>query len=290
MVAPTFPEFLASIGRIGEAAVLADPTVDVIASGAARLQAVDDVNLDTLAALVTEKPEWIRVLGLAVGLGQEQLQITLYERFDTRSYGRLARKAREVVQVLDDLGLVQRILDERGRIYGYGDVLLERYGSRARAGRAIGRGKALEDAVEAIVAAQGLPHVMRTNFQGQAGRTAPCDLAIPAGGGEAAIVVGIKGFNSTGSKLTDARREIEEMAKVRLPRHFVLAVVDGLGWRSRKADLEAIHQLWVRHEIDGLYTQASLDQFGADVATAARLRAIVAGATPDGRPKLGEGG
>ncbi len=274
MVAGTFPTFLASIGRIGEAAVVADPTVDVIASGAARLQALDDVSVDTLAALVVENPAWIRVLGLAVGLGQEQLQVTLYERFETRSYVRLAAKAGEVVQSLDELGLVQRIVEERGRVYGYGDVLLERYGSRARASRAISRGKALEDAVEAIVIGQGLPHVMRTNFQGQAGRTAPCDLAVPAGGGEAAIVVGIKGFNSTGSKLTDARREIEEMAKVRLPRHFVLAVVDGLGWRSRRADLEAIHQLWITNQIDGLYTQASLDQFGGDVATAARLRGI----------------
>jgi hypothetical protein len=279
MVAPTFPEFLASIGRIGEAVVVADPTVDVIASGAARLQALEDVSVDTLTVVVTENPEWIRVLGLAVGLGQEQLQITLYERFETRSYARLATKAVEVVQTLDELGLIERVQDERGRTYGYGDVLLERYGSRARAGRAIGRGKALEDAVEAIVAGLGLPHVMRTNFQGQAGRSAPCDLAIPAGAGEAAIVVGIKGFNSTGSKLTDARREIEEMAKVRLPRHFVLAVVDGLGWRSRRADLEAIHQLWIRNEIDGLYTQASLGQFGTDVATATRLRGIAG--TPD---------
>ncbi len=278
MVATTFPEFLASIGRIGEAAVVADPTVDVITSAAARLQALDDVSIEALAGLIAENPEWIRVLGLGVGLGQEQLQITLYERFQTRSYPRLALKALEVVQALNEQGLVQRIENERGRTYGYGDVLIERYGSRARAGRAIGRGKALEDAVEAMVTGLGLPHVMRTSFQGQAGRIAPCDLAIPGGGGAAAVVVGIKGFNSTGSKLTDARREIEEMAKVRLPQLFVLAVVDGLGWRSRRADLEAIHQLWVRNEIDGLYTQASLDQFGADVATAARLRGIAGAA------------
>lgn len=274
MVAPPYVDFLASIGRIEEGAVVADPTADEIASGAARLQAIGDVTVDSLAEMVTENPEWIRVLGLAVGLTQEQLQMTLHLAFNTRSYARLARDSQAVVGALDALGLVERIRDERGRSYGYGDVLLERYGSRARAGRAIGRGRALEDSVEAIVTGLRLPHVMRTRFQGQGGRSAPCDLAIPGGDAEARIAVGIKGFNSTGSKLTDARREIEEMATTRLPRQVVLAVVDGVGWRSRQSDLKAIHQLWARDEIDGLYTQATLDQFRDDVAEAVRLLGI----------------
>jgi hypothetical protein len=49
-----------------------------------------------------------------------------------------------------------------------------------------------------------------------AGRTAPCDLAIP--GTDAVIVVAARGFDSTGSKLTDAVREVEEMTDVRLAR------------------------------------------------------------------------
>lgn len=274
MTASSFSDFLAGIGRIGDVSTVADPTVDVIASGVARLEALPDVTVESLAAFVTENPAWIRVLGLAVRLGQEQLQITLHQHFGTRSYTRLADQPVDVVLALDELGLVERVRADRVRAYGYGDVLLARYGSRATAGRAIGRGRALEDAVEAIVAGLRLPHSMRTRFQGQGGRTAPCDLAIPSGEGEARIAVGIKGFNSTGSKLTDARREIEEMAAVRLPRQVVLAVVDGLGWRSRQSDLKAIHHLWETDEIDGLYTQATLGQFRDDVAEAARLRGI----------------
>lgn len=271
MTAPAFDVFLESIGRIGDAAVADDPTMPVLRAGAARIQALPAVTVDSLAQVITENPEWIRLLGLAVGLSQEQLQVTLHQQFGTRSYARLARRPAAVVTTLDELGLLDRVGNERARTYAYSDILLARYGSRATAGRAIGRGRALEDAVQRIVRELRLPHVMRTTFEGQARRTAPCDLAIPKGGRDARIVVGIKGFNSTGSKMTDARREIEEMANVRLPTQVVYAVVDGLAWHSRQSDLRAIHQLWERREIDGLYAQATFDQFKDELADAARV-------------------
>ena len=83
-----------------------------------------------------------------------------------------------------------------------------------------------------------------------------------------------KGFDSTGSKLSDAVREIEEMAEVRLPRQYVFAVVDGLGWHRRQADLRRIFQLWRDQKIDGLYTVAMLADFRAaldDAATRATI-------------------
>ena len=83
-----------------------------------------------------------------------------------------------------------------------------------------------------------------------------------------------KGFDSTGSKLTDAVREIEEMADVRLPRQYVMAVVDGIGWKNRAADLRRIYALWQSQQIDGLYTLASLDRFRTDLTDAARLRGL----------------
>jgi hypothetical protein len=196
----------------------------------------------------------------------------------TRSYRIAAKHADVVVTALDALGLVERIIAERSRTYSYRDILLARYGSRATAGRAIGRGRALEDIAESVVNELGLPHTMRTRFVGQGNRTAPCDLAIPEGGSGARIVVGIKGFNSTGSKLTDARREIEEMAAIRLPRQYVLAVVDGLGWLGRQADLRRICDLLEDHELDGLYTQATMDQFRLDLSEAAGRLGIAANA------------
>lgn len=119
----------------------------------------------------------------------------------------------------------------------------------------------------------GLPYELRTRFQGR-GADAPCDLAIPEGGAAAQIVCAAKGFDSTGSKLTDAVREIEEMANVRAPAQFVLAVVDGIGWHRRQADLVKIFGLYETRRIDGLYSLAMLDDFRAEVDQAARLRAI----------------
>ncbi|ETW24051.1 hypothetical protein MGAST_10660 [Mycobacterium gastri 'Wayne'] len=82
-------------------------------------------------------------------------------------------------------------------------------------------------------------------------------------------------FDSTGSKLTDAVREIEEMADVRLPTQCIMAVIDGIGWKSRQADLRRIHFLWTNKQIDGMYTLSNLDQFRDDLALAARLRHLI---------------
>lgn len=269
MTTPTFEAFLGTIDRIGEATRLDDADLPELVEGAIRLQQLTEVTAESVVALVVENPKWTRLLGLVVGLSQESLYVTLSGLFGTRSYRVAAARAAELVAALDELGLLERLAAERGRTYEYSDILLARYASRATAGRAVGRGRLLEDAVEQVVAKLGLSHQMRTTFVGHAGRAAPCDLAIPSGGENARIVVGIKGFNSTGSKLTDARREIEEMALVRKPRQTVLAVVDGSGWLGRKSDLRAIHSLWAADEIDGVYTQQMLDQFRDYVADAA---------------------
>lgn len=74
--------------------------------------------------------------------------------------------------------------------------------------------------------------------RGRGGQTAPCDLAIPTGGAGARIVVAAKGFDSTGSKLTDAVREVEEIAERRL---YTLATLgrfrDDLGDAARRLGL-----------------------------------------------------
>ncbi|MFV0634905.1 hypothetical protein [Demequina sp.] len=89
------------------------------------------------------------------------------------------------------------------------------------------------------------------------------------------LVVAAKAFDSTGSKLTDAVREIQEMADVRMPRQYVMAVVDGIGWKSRVADLRRIHRLRETGAIDGMYTLAPLDVFHDDLEEAARLRRLI---------------
>lgn len=136
-------------------------------------------------------------------------------------------------------------------------------------------GRGLEDEVEAVIKALGLQPSMRGRFAGRDNRTAPCDFAIHGAGGEALIVGCVKGFNSTGSKLSDAVREVVQMADVRMPRQFVFAVIDGIGWLSRRADLERIYNLRRTDQIDGLYSLARLNEFRADLEQAARLRGLL---------------
>ncbi|MDP9341985.1 MAG: hypothetical protein M3Q23_07765 [Actinomycetota bacterium] len=279
MDAIPFEDFLAGISRLGGIVELDDQTRAWIEEAARTLEAMPRVTVKSLASLIGEHPDWVPILGLSVGLTQEQLRNTLRYRFGSPGWEGLAKtKAAELVSLLDDeFRLVQRLKDQRVRRWSFADVLAERYASRLRAAGSIGRGRRVEDQVERIVDDLELPRQMRTQFRGRGGQTAPCDLAIPEGGQRAQIVCGIKGFDSTGSKLTDAAREIEAMAEVRLPNQYVFAVVDGIGWLSRQADLRRIHSLWDKRSIDGLYTLSGLADFRADLEAAARRLELLSG-------------
>ncbi|WP_293782364.1 hypothetical protein [uncultured Aeromicrobium sp.] len=273
-----FDDYLDTLGRLTGHV---DPTAvtpegDDIRHATDSLAALPTVDEPTLAAWAATYPHRVPVLGLVVGLTQEKLKNALVDRFGTGGWVTLARtRADDLVHWLDtDFDLVRLLRAQLGRDYGFADVLIARAGSRVTATRAGHSGRRVEDEIEAIAADLGLPYRTRTRFTGRNGRTAPCDLVVPDGAA-AEIVVAAKGFDSTGSKLSDAVREIVEMAEVRLPRQFVIAVVDGIGWKSRRADLRRIHQLWASRQIDGMYTLATLDRFRTDLAEAARLRRLL---------------
>lgn len=272
---PSFELYLTTLGRLSSHV---DPTAGTaeaaeIRQGAASLGALSAVDIDTLVTWIREHPSWVPVLGLAAGLSREKLRNTLRHAFDTSGWTTLARdRPDELIQLLDEeFDIVRLVNVQRNRTYDFGDLLVARAGTRATATRAGESGRHLEDEIEVIVGDLGLTYQTRTRFRGRNGRTAPCDLVIPDGA-DADIVVAAKGFDSTGSKLTDAVREILDMADVRLPRQFVIAVIDGIGWKSRQADLRRIHALWGARQIDGMYTLATLGDFRADLERAARLR------------------
>ena len=245
----SFEQFEATLSRLG-GVVHADPVYRESFRGLVEELSAVDPTKDDLTRLIENRPDIVPILGLVVGLSQEALKNTLRYRLGSAGWIQLARtRASDVISLLDnEFKLLVRLGEERSRHWDYGDILLERAGSRGLAGRAIGRGRALEDRVELLVGEEGLglPYKLRTRFVGTGGRSAPCDVAIPDGGDKALIAIAIKGFDSTGSKLTDAVREVVTMAEVRQPRQFVYAVVDGIGWKSRKADLHRIYDLWTK--------------------------------------------
>jgi hypothetical protein len=252
------------------------PEAEEIKETARALEQVDAYTTSSLASWVRQNPSAVPVLGLVVGLSQERLKNVLRDRFSTSGWITLAQqRPDELVEWLDtDFDLLRLLTVQSEKVYEFGDVLVARAGTRVTATQAGKSGRKVEDEIESIVADLDIPYETRTRFTGRNGRTAPCDLVVPDSG-EAQVVVAAKGFDSTGSKLTDAVREIQEMAAVRRPTQFVMAVIDGIGWKSRIADLRRIHQLWVDGEIDGMYTLATLDVFRRDLEHAAQLRGLL---------------
>jgi hypothetical protein len=243
-----------------------------IGETAADIQNLPVVDASSLVNLIRANPDAVPVLGLLIGIGLEQLRGFLRHRFGTASWRRVVRdRAEEFIAALDqDFGLVEAVATQRTRHWTFADVLIARASGRSRASAASGRGRRVEDRVEEVVVSLGLQHVMRGRVVGRDGKDAPCDLAVPGSGDQALIVCAAKGFDSTGSKLSDAVGEIKQMAEVRLPTQFVFAVVDGIGWQRRQKDLRRIHELAQRRQIDGLFTLRMLPQFREELEAAAK--------------------
>jgi hypothetical protein len=49
-----------------------------------------------------------------------------------------------------------------------------------------------------------------------------------------------------------------------------MAAIDRICWKSRRADLQRLYDLWTSREIDGIYTLSTLDRFRIDVEAAAK--------------------
>jgi hypothetical protein len=268
-----FEAYVATLTRVRITGTDGDDNAhQTIRDAAAALAALSVVDADSLARLIQARPDFVPALGLAAGLSQEQLRRALQQRLGTSGWIKAAQeRSGELIAALDgDFGLVGKVSAQRARTYTYGDLLVARAGTRRAAGEAQAGGRGVEDAIEAVVAGLGLGYQMRTRFTGRGGRTAPADFAVPSGATGAQVVCAAKGFDSTGSKLSDAVREIEEMAEVRLPSQYVFAVVDGIGWLGRRADLRRIYDLATERRIDGLYSLQMLDTFNTDLTAAAR--------------------
>lgn len=279
MAIPTYDEYVASLSRI---TAHVDPTLDTpesaaINTAATSLTALPTVDLGVLGSWIEANPDAVPVLGLVVGLSQEKLKNALRQHLGSSSWTRLARENPSgVAGMLDaEFALVASLGAQRARTYTFGDLLVARAGTRVNATSAGTAGRLVEDRIEAIAVDLGLSYETRSRFEGRHHRTAPCDLAVPGAAGSAQIVVAAKAFDSTGSKLTDAVREVEEMADVRKPSQFVMAVIDGIGWLSRANDLRRIHALLQSGQIDGMYTLTTLGDFRSDLEHAARLRGLL---------------
>ena len=278
MSVPSFDEYLASLSPVDTAVVGAEPeALDLCGRATATITASLPLDRPKLAEILRAEPDLVPVIAAAVGLSQERLRTWLQRRFTTAGWLTLARRRpAELVEALDaDLDVINVLEAQAAREWTWADALARAMSSRQRASSSIEQGRALEDSVEDVVKAVGLAFDARVRFEGTAGRSGPADFAIPAAGAEALIAVGVKGYDSTGSKLGDAATEIETMAEVRKPTQFIFAVVDGHGWLRRQNDLRRIHALWESNRIDGVYNLNTLDAFHQALDKAAQRLGLV---------------
>lgn len=260
----TLDAYAQQLTAISNPVAAVDPDTEAtIRMMVAQIEGLGQVTRGTLAELIHERPDYVPVLGSVVGLSQERLKRQLQAHTGSDAWiTRSRQQPRVIIDLLDDeFGLVDRLAQARGRTYSLADVLIARASRGAGAAGAIDAGRQLEDAVEAVINDLGLPFEARTRYEGRAGATGPADFAIPVGGVQCEIAVGVKGFDSTGSKLTAAYDEVRHMADARRPGQYIFAVVDGIGWRGRRGDLGRLVDMVRNREIDGMFSLAEFDDF-----------------------------
>jgi hypothetical protein len=278
MTVPTFEEYLASLSPVSAFPAGGDPAdLELCERATDVVSSMDPLDPPKLATAISSEPDLLPVLAAVAGLSQERFKGWLKANFGTAGWITLGRQSalNVVTAMQDQFDLLDRLRDQSAREWTWADVLAQVMSPRSRAGSAIQQGRDLEDQVEAAINAVSLPFVARTRFVGANALSAPADFAIPGGGEESLIAVAVKGFDSTGSKLTDARREIEEMATIRKPGQYIFAVIDGHGWARRQGDLRRIHNLWETDRIEGLFSQVSLPDFQLSLQDAGRRLRLI---------------
>lgn len=263
---------------LGRLSPISDPVAQLPAEDQAlirrmvgELEDLETVGADSLAELIRGEPDFVPYLAAIVGLSQERLKGQLKANTGSASWITRSREEPEtIIGMLDEhFDLVVRAEVAVGRTYTLGDILIARSARKAGAAAGITSGRELEDQVEAVIVDLGLSFSTRTQFEGMNGKVGPADFAIPEGGPGCQIAVGVKGFDSTGSKLTAAVDEVRHMVAIRKPQQYMLAVVDGTGWHARQGDLGRLIEMRQSDELNGLYTVNDLADLSADLKDAA---------------------
>lgn len=229
------------------------------------------VTSDDLTEALEEKPEFLDVCRLFLGKGQESVAHMLGDHLGSRrltwtSLRSLANQApKKMATALAALGLPEIIDQHLSRRWEVEDILIERYKmSRGRAIAGQKRGRGLEDEVATVLSMVGLPFVRGVTFASKKGQTAKCDFAIPTKA-KPKVVIEAKGFEATGSKLTDFLGDILKIAQAKDYHMYFFLVTDGRGWHNRASDLKKIVEYHQEGLIDMIYTRQRLDKLAEAV-------------------------
>ncbi|HEX9983911.1 MAG TPA: DpnII family type II restriction endonuclease [Thermoanaerobaculia bacterium] len=230
-----------------------------------------ELDAAALATLLKEQPLALDVLRLLAAEGQEPMAHRICAALGGKRRGwdalrALTRKSPdEMATALAAIGMPERVREQVWRQWTITDVLVDRYKlGRGRAIAGQSRGRGLENEVEAILRGIPVPFESRVTFTGAGGVTAKCDFAIPTRE-EPLIVIEAKGYEATGSKLTDFLGDVLKIKQAKGYHMYLFVVTDGRGWFNRQSDLKRLIELHEGGIVEMIYARARLSQLGEHV-------------------------
>jgi len=218
-----------------------------------------------------DNPVFLDICRLFIGRAQEPVahQICAHLERSSGNWSDLKKAARRdpatMAKAMVALEVPELMADQINRTWRAEDLLVERYQlTRGRAMSGQSRGRSLENDVDRVLAELSIPCEKRKTFTGREGRQAKCDFAIPSKT-HPKIVIESKGFEATGSKLTDFLGDVLKIGEAKAFHMYFFVVTDGRGWHNRESDLKRLISFHHQGLIDMIYTRVRLPELGRDV-------------------------
>jgi DpnII restriction endonuclease len=227
---------------------------------ALRAAGLEELSPELLTPMITEQACFLDFARLVMGISQDAFATQASELLTDVNKRRVTWNQLETMARKDAPALATLLLVTR--TWSPSDVLEDRYKQgRGRAIAGITRGSFLEKEVASILRTAGAPFDTGVNYTGFKGLQAKCDFAIP-GKVNPTIVIECKGFEATGSKLTDVLGDVLKIIEAKPSQSFFFLVTDGRGWHRRTSDLQKLVEFHTHGQIDMIYTRQRIAELG----------------------------
>jgi len=229
----------------------------------------DAYSRDDIAALLDDDFErGILCARLFLAMSKDTMETELRRELGEGGIGVKRYKADKdgYLAVLEGLLLLEAMATTINYEPVWSDILVERLRSgRGSAIQGQKRGRGLEDFAEALVKEVfGDAYETRCTFTGADGKTAKCDVAVPDRG-RPRIVIEVKAYNATGSKMTDIIGDLDAIIDAKRHDTILLFVTDGMTWKARISDLKKIIERQNQGKIARIYTTKMREAFLDDL-------------------------
>lgn len=217
------------------------------------------------------------VIRLFLGLSQDEFTIALKGVLPGppgQGVMRFRRDKEAYLEALECLGILTAMRTFMTQPLHWADVLVERLrGGRGSAIKGQNRGRGVEDFVEEILwKVFDKKNVVRgCSFTGIDEKvTAKADFAVPDKA-QPIIVIEVKAYGATGSKLTDVIGDVEKILKAKRSDTIFMLVTDGETWKERLSDFRTLVEFQNRGEITKIYTKSMAKEFERDLISIKRI-------------------